>query len=1636
MFYRIEKYSYDDAALETLRKTGVLNVEPSGYIELSLREYMAMQKSLHAAERYLRLQKAKVNAPAGARWITVHPNGADADGQPVLIQDTGNGTAHVIAGAGGRLNGLKLNKIKSKEEYKTIIAERKEKEKTQKLKEKLAEQQEVASMTPEARREYKQQKKLAKELEKTKNQELQEKEQKVKREFIDYVANEMNWQPEDYDKKFGAQIAELQRKLASAEESGNQDDEPELKRQIELLEKAKKRAKKSQIANLLASAKESVRSIERELVVDPELRDTVMAQLEEPDTIAEETRKKENGGNSLGFATKYREQAENKGLSEEELETQKEEEFRKRINEIAADSPGMAKMITQGIMTNRQIAAAKNQIYRADDATVQPVSDTDKKTEMLKKYIKMKSALKEIHGAKYTDVNLDGSIDDAEESAESIEYGKGVSLSYSELLDSDIEDEAQAMLTERQAAIHSSLLETIKQNPGGAGKWIANGNYAGLNSIALAAIGTEGLDRDVVDVLGIGASAKLLALEARRVMPEEDYDGLADAMEKYHQATNETIAQEAVNKGKELLSRAESIQAEIDANPADLAAAVELNEQRLKYLDEANRVVGQALGSLEASAAMVVELRNKKDTDELEVSLGKISTEDAIVRLHAIGLETSDYELSTVDGTKFAKIGNVDKLLQFSNPKDLSVEREVEQIKAGLKDEPGWMPAGLVRRETDSFKDPGPDAEYAAGSVENQSLADDAQSIEKTEEAVHRTLGMLPEGRFAFKDVDGLTPEDQVDVRRYWEQHVYKGSMAERTATRNMETGEGISRQSAWMQFVHGKCGGDKTAAFEAIKQDLIENHSTEDMFGIQDVPPLARVVPGDWNTYRGNVEGAEALFQAIEDLRDPATVINKEAAEREAQKLEAELPDRLTELYETQMRDHYLKWMSGYSEEQFSAGAEREERTPWGEYVRMHGDTKRAQASVLDILKGDFVEKFAKQYGQVTKKKLRTKVEKIRNWQDHVLGMLDKEMRDSVIDKVQAELASAGANVANRLVNGQFASGSWKEKAIEYIEEQKREAERQAEFFGGEELKQNDGTEILSIGKRAEAELASIVPQIAVNQRRGQKYNVSTMNTAGERQRAIKMFETVGRMNLTFGTGKGKTIISIGAFTDLNAQGKAKRAIFAVPSAVVGQFGNEVNVFCKPGKYHIKADPALDQEGRIQALKDGNLDMVVCTHESLRNDLIHVMARHNGDISDESMKRKFNAMNQQERRDTLRAAMQDEGIAFDMLTVDESHYTVNRKGKEDTTLSNVLDALNQNVKYFMNQSATPVKNDASEAFDMLHKVAPEKFADRDAFLKKYGVDTDFSRRSLQRLINRYNYASRTVTGTVRHDTRHNIQLTPEQQAEYNKVTAMYQRASKAQREGKVDVEALKFLSPNTFRGVPEERQQELAKRLQESVGIVKEEAYNRVINQFDYAHNAKIQEAMEIVQGQVYHEDNPKTASKAGDKKPGVIFTHNIATLENLRRGLEERGLRVGIIQGAMNGAEKEKAKVGFNPPNPADRIYDVLVCSDAGATGLNLQNAGYLINFDLPQTSWVKQQREGRIDRPGQAHAEIEYHDLVSDTEQEHERWNRIQRKKALGSIFEEDTDELDDTGLATMIANAKHDRYMHGIEKEAAA
>lgn len=64
--------------------------------------------------------------PPCARWIAVHPNGEGTKGVPILVEPVkdGSGQMRVIAGAGGKLNMLKLRGVRSPAEYREGHGER------------------------------------------------------------------------------------------------------------------------------------------------------------------------------------------------------------------------------------------------------------------------------------------------------------------------------------------------------------------------------------------------------------------------------------------------------------------------------------------------------------------------------------------------------------------------------------------------------------------------------------------------------------------------------------------------------------------------------------------------------------------------------------------------------------------------------------------------------------------------------------------------------------------------------------------------------------------------------------------------------------------------------------------------------------------------------------------------------------------------------------------------------------------------------------------------------------------------------------------------------------------------------------------------------------------------------------------------------------------------------------------------------------------------------------------------------------------------------------------------------------------------------------------------------------------------
>jgi SNF2 family DNA or RNA helicase len=94
------------------------------------------------------------------------------------------------------------------------------------------------------------------------------------------------------------------------------------------------------------------------------------------------------------------------------------------------------------------------------------------------------------------------------------------------------------------------------------------------------------------------------------------------------------------------------------------------------------------------------------------------------------------------------------------------------------------------------------------------------------------------------------------------------------------------------------------------------------------------------------------------------------------------------------------------------------------------------------------------------------------------------------------------------------------------------------------------------------------------------------------------------------------------------------------------------------------------------------------------------------------------------------------------------------------------------------------------------------------------------------------------------------------------------------------------------------------------------------------------------------------------------VIFTQFRATQELLEHRLTEAGHAVAVFHGGLSRLEKEAAIEQFRGP------ARLLLCTEAGSEGRNLQFAHAICNFDLPWNPMKIEQRIGRLSRIGQTH------------------------------------------------------------------
>ncbi|WP_143328282.1 helicase-related protein [Caballeronia pedi] len=1501
-----------------------------------------------------RILLLKADIPAGARWITVHPNGAGTEGQPVLIQPNPDGTAHVIGGAGGKLNYLKLRGVRSESDYKREAAQRKA-DKTQARKEQVKADKEAGIYESKSKA----------------RGEVAAQQTRHEREFIHTVADAMGWDKKDLE----FPVEKHENLSQAARNKLEQKHHRELmKRATAAVDLQRERLVNDGAARMEAGIGE----------VPLDAKDPATLSVDDLDPTPQQT-----GG--LGFSTRYKERAEQSGLTPEELKAEADQARAAKMAQMTqAQRDAAVKRGDTARMVRDELNTVREPIAPSAGATL---ADAKTAVELLRAQKALRQVQKQ---ARQANAEIDKS--NAEPKAYVLEYtaDPDADKKIAEDIDNDLRTaQTRAFLSELGQIAGADPNETL-------GKHIGIGAYNSVNALALAVGGEALVDRSVVDVLGIAGAAQVLARRIHNDMPE-DVERIAEGVEDFHVNHYMQASAGAIKRARELMDSAKEVELGDAANGADLQVAQEMNARRRAAVGDAQKLLGQTLGEMEANAALSVALKQGKKKD-FQVSLGKMGVEDAIRQARAIGLQRGDYQIEDVAGDTFLTVNGagLDRLAKPIARSDIEqVKRNLDIINGG-QDEDGWLPLGVANRP-DLAMDVKPGVApriaepFAAGADLEQSLRDYIGARAADGDAPGDIVADIQSADFFQK-----AGSDRADAYR---------AALDAVAPLKGEDGN-MQRAEALADTFDGYADDFVKARYGATRSPLNRQKFNVDQKAVDALHRALSDAPEGMAAYKqiGDLTPQDQAALREHFYQNVAKESPDAASMRaDLDRMSANEPERETQdmFGETTQNPEWSDWKQQRDE---LAGKLNASSLTWGKYLETMGGNARAYESMQDLIRSRVSKSFADAYNKLNPDSpIKVGKAVVRNNLNH-LDATDPEAREARRAR-ERDLVDG----LRERVNGRYASGAVSEKLDAARDEREAFEQSQMGFFadqddmfgGGADDAPKEhvlaGDERHTIGHEAERQVAGMMGIVGQNFKAGQPtklWNVSMNGKYVNQQRAIKMLAANKRLGLAFGAGSGKTNVMLGGFAHLHGLGKVKRSIMLVPSVVQGQFSGEALRLLEPGKFKWHIQPGASRESRIAAYKDPDTHFCVMTHQSFRDDMLHLGAKHAG-IDESAMAERLQSMRPDERQGWIKDVMAHEGINFDASFVDEAHDTLNRAGKENSSLANVTDALSSHTPYYTYASGeSGFKNDTSEVFSMLQKLDPARYQDRSAFMRRYGADTPSAKTALQREMARYTFPA-SITPDVHAERKtENVDLTDPQRKALDELSSNLASVRLARMQGNVDVAAIKAISPNSFEGVPASEHEKVAADLQKSVGIMKSSAIQRIID--THPDNAKVNRIADLVR------------ERGG--KQGVIFARNRAAVDQLRARLEKEGKRVVTITGSDSAKDKDSKRKLFNPEK-GDAQADILIASDAGAVGMNLQSGQYLIQHDIPATAKTHAQRNARIHRLGQKQ-NVELIDMQANHPEERRARDRLTKKYAMRDLMATPLEGLDDTGVAYYI------------------
>ena len=402
------------------------------------------------------------------------------------------------------------------------------------------------------------------------------------------------------------------------------------------------------------------------------------------------------------------------------------------------------------------------------------------------------------------------------------------------------------------------------------------------------------------------------------------------------------------------------------------------------------------------------------------------------------------------------------------------------------------------------------------------------------------------------------------------------------------------------------------------------------------------------------------------------------------------------------------------------------------------------------------------------------------------------------------------------------------------------------------------------------------------------------------------------GRALLADEVGLGKTIEAAMVLSECLHRSLVESVLILVPAALVGQWREELST-----KFGI--DAATTEDADYRADPNG----FWTRHQRIIASL--ELARRRGRARDVTARR------------------------YDLVIVDEAH----RLKRSTTQGYKLVDRLQS--RFLLLLTATPVENNLEELFNIITLLRPGQLSTRAAFKREFVSRGDpTSPRNPERL--------RVLLAEVMiRNTRAlvDLRLPPR--------FASTVRCEPAAAERELYACIRDIVSARYGQGRDRLAVSTLMQTAGSSPGAVRATARKMLSKpDLDPGLDAQLRRVENLTRSTVQSAkagrlvELLRAAADQGDK--AVVFTRYLATLEYLEELMDWHSIPHACFSGRMTGPEKDAAVA---------RLQDevgVMLATEVGGEGRNLQCASTLINFDLPWNPMKLEQRIGRLHRIGQ--------------------------------------------------------------------